>query len=89
MFRFKLNIEAAIKKAMSDKKQKYTWLLDPGHGGMIDGEYQTAGKRSPEFEFGQYFEGVGNGLSKDQAKIEVSEMLGHGRGSVTDIYLGG
>ena len=42
------------------KKSKYTWLLDPGHGGMIDGEYQTAGKRSPEFEFGQYFEGVGN-----------------------------
>ena len=39
---------------------KYTWLLDPGHGGMIDGEYQTQGKRSPEFEFGQYFEGVGN-----------------------------
>ena len=42
------------------KKSKYTWLLDAGHGGMIDGEYQTAGKRSPEFEFGQYFEGVGN-----------------------------
>ncbi len=39
---------------------KYTWLLDPGHGGMIDGEYQTKGKRSPEFDFGQYFEGVGN-----------------------------
>lgn len=39
---------------------KHTWLLDPGHGGMIDGEYQTEGKRSPVFEFGQYFEGVGN-----------------------------
>jgi len=45
------------KKKMTSK---YTWLLDPGHGGMIDGEYQTAGKRSPKFEFGQYFEGVGN-----------------------------
>jgi N-acetylmuramoyl-L-alanine amidase len=40
---------------------KYTWILDPGHGGMINGEYQTAGKRSPEWEDGsQYFEGVGN-----------------------------
>jgi len=28
---------------------KYTWLLDPGHGGIIDGVYQTAGKRSPGF----------------------------------------
>lgn len=37
------------------------WLLDPGHGGMIDGEYVTAGKRSPIWEDGsQYFEGVGN-----------------------------
>ena len=47
-------------KIKSMKKSKYTWILDPGHGGMIDGEYQTAGKRSPKFEFGQYFEGVGN-----------------------------
>jgi len=51
-----------ILKINAMKKSKYTWLLDAGHGGMIDGEYQTAGKRSPEFEFGQYFEGVGNRL---------------------------
>ncbi len=31
---------------------KYTWLLDPGHGGIIDGVYQTAGKRSPAFPDG-------------------------------------
>ena len=31
---------------------KYTWLLDPGHGGLIDGVYQTAGKRSPRFPDG-------------------------------------
>jgi len=31
---------------------KYTWLLDPGHGGVIEGEYQTAGKRSPPFPDG-------------------------------------
>lgn len=60
MIPFKFNLRVAIKKIMSERKQKYTWILDPGHGGMIDGEYQTAGKRSPEFEFGQYFEGVGN-----------------------------
>lgn len=26
---------------------KYVWILDNGHGGVIDGVYQTAGKRSP------------------------------------------
>ncbi len=31
---------------------RYTWLLDPGHGGIIDGVYQTAGKRSPAFPDG-------------------------------------
>jgi N-acetylmuramoyl-L-alanine amidase len=36
-------------------------LLDAGHGGMIDGKYQTPGKRSPKWGDGQqYFEGVGN-----------------------------
>ena len=36
-------------------------ILDAGHGGMIDGVYQTAGKRSPIWDDGsQYFEGVGN-----------------------------
>jgi N-acetylmuramoyl-L-alanine amidase len=31
---------------------RYTWLFDPGHGGIIDGVYQTAGKRSPAFPDG-------------------------------------
>jgi N-acetylmuramoyl-L-alanine amidase len=40
---------------------RYTWLLDPGHGGIIDGVYQTAGKRSPHFEDGcVLYEGVFN-----------------------------
>lgn len=40
---------------------KYTWLLDPGHGGIIDGVYQTAGKRSPGFPDGStLFEGEFN-----------------------------
>ncbi len=40
---------------------RYTWLLDPGHGGIIDGVYQTAGKRSPKFPNGKIlYEGVFN-----------------------------
>lgn len=40
---------------------RYVWLLDPGHGGMIKGVYQTAGKRSPVWPDGtQLFEGVFN-----------------------------
>jgi N-acetylmuramoyl-L-alanine amidase len=41
---------------------KTLFLLDPGHGGMIDGKYQTAGKRSPLFDDGVtvLYEGVNN-----------------------------
>jgi len=40
---------------------RYTWLLDPGHGGIINGVYQTAGKRSPKFPDGKVlYEGVFN-----------------------------
>ena len=39
----------------------YVWILDNGHGGIIDGVYQTAGKRSPVWEDGtQLFEGEFN-----------------------------
>ncbi len=39
----------------------YLWILDAGHGGVINGEYVTKGKRSPIWSDGtQYFEGVGN-----------------------------
>lgn len=31
---------------------KYLWLLDNGHGGVIDGLYQTEGKRSPTWDDG-------------------------------------
>lgn len=38
-----------------------TVLLDAGHGGIIEGVYQTSGKRSPEWEDGrQLFEGEFN-----------------------------
>lgn len=40
---------------------EYIWILDNGHGGIIDGVYQTAGKRSPKWEDGtQLFEGEFN-----------------------------
>ena len=40
---------------------KYLWLFDNGHGGMIDGVYQTPGKRSPVWDDGtQLFEGEFN-----------------------------
>ena len=42
-------------------KSNYLWILDNGHGGIIDGEYQTPGKRSPVWEDGsQLFEGEFN-----------------------------
>lgn len=31
---------------------RYLWLLDNGHGGVIDGLYQTEGKRSPKWDDG-------------------------------------
>ena len=31
---------------------RYPWLLDNGHGGVIDGLYQTPGKRSPVWSDG-------------------------------------
>jgi len=40
---------------------KFTIILDPGHGGMINKVYQTAGKRSPKFDDGSVlYEGVNN-----------------------------
>ena len=42
-------------------KSNFLWLLDPGHGGIIDGKYQTAGKRSPVWpDSRQLFEGEFN-----------------------------
>ncbi len=43
------------------RKSKFLWLLDPGHGGIINGVYQTAGKRSPKWpDSRQLFEGEFN-----------------------------
>lgn len=37
-----------------------TVILDNGHGGMINNEYQTAGKRSPDWHQGILYEGMFN-----------------------------
>lgn len=37
-----------------DNHKRYpVWLLDPGHGGIIDSVYQTSGKRSPKWDDGR------------------------------------
>jgi len=43
------------------KESNYIWLFDNGHGGIINGVYQTSGKRSPKWDDGkQLFEGEFN-----------------------------
>tara|TARA_R110002020_G_scaffold42863_3_gene125068 strand:- start:2385 stop:2978 length:594 start_codon:yes stop_codon:yes gene_type:complete len=43
------------------EKSNYLWILDNGHGGVIEGKYQTKGKRSPKWDTGeQLFEGEFN-----------------------------
>jgi N-acetylmuramoyl-L-alanine amidase len=55
---------------------KKTYLMDGGHGGLINGIYQTAGKRSPKFDDGSVlYEGVNN---RDNVKrlMDVLEKEG-------------
>lgn len=56
-------------------------ILDPGHGGLINGEYQTAGKRSPVWADGsQLFEGEFNraivkGIAKKLKEIGIKHLI--------------
>jgi len=53
------NAAKFIRKSINFNKMHI--ILDNGHGGIIDGVYQTAGKRSPKWSDGrQLFEGVFN-----------------------------
>ena len=45
--------DTTVKPIEPAKDSKYLWLFDNGHGGMIDGVYQTAGKRSPLWPDGE------------------------------------
>jgi N-acetylmuramoyl-L-alanine amidase len=66
-------------------------LIDNGHGGVIGGVPQTAGKRSPDFGKGILYEGVTN---RAIAKKTLALLLGAGINAVelvpevTDISLG-
>lgn len=44
---------------MGGKKQPLN-IISVGHGGKINGVIQTKGKRSPDWEKGVYYEGIGN-----------------------------
>lgn len=51
---------------------RFLWVLDPGHGGLLNGQYQTSGKRSPIWSDGSvYYEGVGN----RQIARQVADVL--------------
>ena len=52
-----------------------TVLLDAGHGGVINGEYQTSGKRSPKWEDGSVlYEGEFNRAIKYRLKERLQEI---------------
>jgi N-acetylmuramoyl-L-alanine amidase len=53
--------DISISPTNTPPKSNYLWILDNGHGGIIDGIYQTPGKRSPVWPDGtQLFEGEFN-----------------------------
>jgi len=55
-------------------KSNYLWIFDNGHGGIIDGVYQTAGKRSPVWDDGtQLFEGEFNRAIVDRLIVLCAE----------------
>jgi len=56
---------------------KYTWIIDNGHGGMIDGEYTTAPSKMHVFPDGlTIYEGVFNrGVKKHLVKMLHDEGI--------------
>ena len=49
---------------------KYLWIFDNGHGGVIDGVYQTQGKRSPVWPDGEVlYEGEFNRAIVDRLMV--------------------
>lgn len=53
------NVNGRVFKKVT--MSRYTWVCDAGHGGLLNGEYQTSGKRSAIWSDGSvYYEGVGN-----------------------------
>jgi len=55
---------------------KYTYILDAGHGGIVNKKYVTAGKRSPKFDDGTVlYEGVNN---REIVKMLIKAMEAEG-----------
>lgn len=55
---------------------KYLYILDAGHGGLINNTYQTSGKRSPKFDDGSVlYEGVNN---RDNVKRILAALVQNG-----------
>jgi N-acetylmuramoyl-L-alanine amidase len=53
---------------------KFLYILDPGHGGVIDGVYQTSGKRSPKFDDGYvFYEGEHNRVIVKMLQEQLEE----------------
>jgi len=53
---------------------KFNYIIDAGHGGMIDGVYQTAGKRSPMHEGKTLlYEGVNNRINSEKIICELAK----------------
>ena len=56
------------------KKNSILFIIDNGHGGVINGVPQTAGKRSPDFGDGILYEGVSNRRLADKVILKCSEL---------------
>ena len=68
--------DITITPETPEAKSNYLWILDNGHGGIIDGVYQTSGKRSPVWPDGsQLFEGEFNRAIVDRI-VKLCESNG-------------
>lgn len=66
-------------------------ILDNGHGGVINGVYQTSGKRSPNWEKGVLYEGEFNRAIVNGITAKLSNMCKpyyHVCTELTDVSLG-
>ena len=71
--------DVTITPETPEAKSNYVWILDNGHGGIIDGVYQTSGKRSPVWPDGQIlYEGEFNRAIVDRlVKLCESNGIDH------------
>lgn len=68
--------DVTVKPSSPTPKSNYLWILDNGHGGIIDGVYQTSGKRSPVWPDGQIlYEGEFNRAIVDRL-VKLCESNG-------------